>query len=248
MASQAIRAGSINSAVVIGTETLSRFVDWNDRATCVLFGDGAGAFVLQASDQPGGVISSIMRSDGSGADLLSLPAGGSANPPSLDTIAQGEHFIKMNGREVFRFATRVMANASQEAIEKAGLNVEDISLFIPHQANKRIIEAAARGLKLPIERFAINLDKYGNTSTASIPIAAVEAIEDGKLNKNDKAVLVGFGSGLTWGAVTLIWTGPFMKEKPVRFGFLTIFVRVRSFIRKLIRRMEGLIWGRRIPK
>jgi len=248
MASQAIRSGSIKSAVVIGTETLSRITDWTDRGTCMLFGDGAGAFILQASERPGGVISSVMRSDGSGAELLSVPAGGSAQPTSADTIAQGLHFIKMNGREVFRFATRVMAKASQEAIEKAGLKTEDISLFIPHQANKRIIEAAARGLKLPIERFVMNLDKYGNTSTASIPIATVEAFEFGKLNSGDNVVMVGFGSGLTWGAVSLIWTGPFEAEKPVRFGLLSILVRVRSFLRKLIRWVEGLIWGRWMPK
>ncbi len=248
MASQAIRSGSIKSAVIIGTETLSRFVDWTDRGTCVLFGDGAGAFVLQASEKPGGVISSIMRSDGSGADLLSIPAGGSAIPANADTISQGLHLIQMNGREVFRFATRVMAKASQEAIDKAGLKIEDISLFVPHQANKRIIEAAARGLKLPIERFAINVDKYGNTSTASIPIAAFEAFENGKINKGDNVILVGFGAGLTWGAVTVIWTGPFEPEKPVRFGLLTFFVGIRSFLRKLIRWIEGMIWGRWMPK
>ncbi len=248
MATQAIRSGSINSAIVIGTETMSRIIDWQDRGTCFLFGDGAGAFVLQSSEKPGGVISSVMRSDGSGADLLSLPAGGSAMPASAETVAQGLHFIQMNGREVFRFATRVMAKASQEAIEKAGLTTEEISLFIPHQANKRIIEAAARGLKLPIERFAINVDKYGNTSTASIPIATVEAFENGKITRGDKLVMVGFGSGLTWGALSLIWTGPFELEKPVRFGFLSIIVRIRSFLKKFIRRIEGLIWGRKIPK
>jgi 3-oxoacyl-[acyl-carrier-protein] synthase-3 len=248
MATQAIRSGSIKSAIVIGTETLSRIIDWTDRGTCMLFGDGAGAFVLQASEKPGGVISSIMRSDGSGAGLLSVPAGGSAQPASADTIAQGLHFVQMKGREVFRFATRVMAKASQEAIDKAGLKIEDISIFIPHQANKRIIEAAARGLKLPIERFVMNVDKYGNTSTASIPIATVEAFEFGKLNKGDNVVMVGFGSGLTWGAVSLIWTGPLDAEKPVRFGLLSIFVGIRSFLRKLIRWIEGLIWGRWIPK
>ena len=248
MASQAIRSGSIRTAVVIGTETLSRFIDWTDRGTCVLFGDGAGAFVLQSSDKPGGVISSIMRSDGSGADLLSVPGGGSANPASAETIAQGLHFIQMNGREVFRFATRVMAKASSEVIEKAGLTIDDISLFIPHQANRRIIEAAARGLKLPIERFAVNVDKYGNTSTASIPIATVEAFENGKINRGDNIVMVGFGAGLTWGAVNLIWTGPFDQEKPVRFGFISIFVSIRSALKKFIRWIEGKIWGRKIPK
>jgi 3-oxoacyl-[acyl-carrier-protein] synthase-3 len=248
MASQAIRSGSIKTAVVIGAETLSRFIDWTDRGTCVLFGDGAGAFILQASEKPGGVISSVLRSDGSGADLLIIPAGGSANPATEQTIAQGLHLIQMNGREVFRFATRVMAKASIEAIEKAGLTSEDISLFIPHQANKRIIEAAARGLKLPIEKFAINVDKFGNTSTASIPIATVEAFEKGQLISGENIVMVGFGSGLTWGAVSLIWSGPFEQDKPVRFGLLTIFVKTRSILKRIIRWIEGLIWGRSVPK
>lgn len=248
MASQAIRSGSIKSAIVIGTETLSRVMNWEDRGTCVLFGDGAGAFVLQASEKPGGVISSLMRSDGSGANLLSIPAGGSAMPASQETIDQGLHLVQMNGREVFRFATRVMAKSSLEVIEKAGLSPEDISLFVPHQANKRIIEAAARGLKLPIERFAMNVENYGNTSTASIPMATVEAFNDGKLSKGDKVVMVGFGSGLTWGALCLIWSEPFQIEKPVRFDLLNTFVRIRTFLKKLIRRVEGLIWGRKIPK
>ena len=200
MASLAIRGGSAKSALVIGTETLSRIVDWTDRGTCILFGDGAGAFVLQASDFPGGVLSSMMRSDGSGAETLWVPAGGSAIPASLQSVQEGLHFIKMNGREVYRFATRVMAQAAREVIEKANLEIDDIDLFIPHQANKRIIEAAARGLKIPLDRIVINVQKYGNTSTASIPIATCEAIDDGRLNPGDTVVFVGFGGGLSWGA------------------------------------------------
>jgi 3-oxoacyl-[acyl-carrier-protein] synthase-3 len=244
MASQAIRSGSVKNAVVIGAETLSRFVDWTDRNTCILFGDGAGAFVLQAREDPGGVLSSVMRSDGSGANLLSLPAGGSAHPATNQTVEQGAHFIHMNGREVFRFATRVMAASSREAIEKAGLEVEDIQLIIPHQANLRIIEAAARGLKLPMERFAVNVDKYGNTSTASIPIAAVEAAEEGRLQRGDTAVLVGFGAGLTWGALTVLWTGPFASAPPVRIAPYRRFARIRSVLRRVWRFIEGIIWGR----
>jgi len=244
MASQAIRSGSVKNAVVIGAETLSRFVDWTDRNTCILFGDGAGAFVLQARDDPGGVLSSVMRSDGSGGNLLSLPGGGSAHPATNQTVEQGAHFIHMNGREVFRFATRVMAASSREAIEKAGLEVEDIQLIIPHQANLRIIEAAARGLKLPMERFAVNVDKYGNTSTASIPIAAVEAAEEGRLQRGDTAVLVGFGAGLTWGALTVLWTGPFASAPPVRIAPYRRFARIRSVLRRVWRFIEGIIWGR----
>jgi 3-oxoacyl-[acyl-carrier-protein] synthase-3 len=247
MGSDAIRSGTIKTAVIIGAETLSRLVNWEDRTTCILFGDGAGAFVLQASEEPGGVISSVMRSDGSGGDLLSLPAGGSAMPTTIATIEAGKHFIQMNGREVYRFATRVMADASREVIKKAGLEIEDISLIIPHQANRRIIEAAARGLKLPLEKFAINLQNYGNTSTASIPIATVEAFEQGRLKRDDNIVVVGFGGGLTWGAASVIWTGPFETDKPVNIERERALAGIRSWLRRLRRFIEGLIWGRNNP-
>jgi len=245
MASQAIRSGSVKNAVVVGAETLSRIVDWTDRNTCILFGDGAGAFVLQAKEEPGGVLSAVMRSDGSGGDLLSVPGGGSAHPTTSQTLLDGLHYIQMNGREVFRFATRVMAKASQEAIDKAEMELADIDLIIPHQANYRIIEAASRGLKLPIEKFAINVDKYGNTSTASIPIATVEAIEEGRLKRDDKIVLVGFGGGLTWGALVVQWTGPFPSAPEVRVRRYQRFARIRSFLRRVWRFIEGIIWGRR---
>jgi 3-oxoacyl-[acyl-carrier-protein] synthase-3 len=249
IATQTIRGGAAQTVVVIGSETLSRYVDWSDRSTCILFGDGAGAFVLQGSEEPGGVISSVMRSDGSGGDLLAVPASGAARPATHQTVQQGLHFIQMNGREVFRFATRVMARASREAIEKANLELEDINLIIPHQANARIIEAAARGLKLPMDMIAMNVNKYGNTSTASIPLATVEAFDEGRLHRNDKIVFVGFGAGLTWGAVTVIWTGPFeTKEKPIDFKRYRRLAQFRSFIRRIIRRIEGLIWGRSVPK
>lgn len=247
MAAQAIRGGAIENAVVVGSETLSRFVDWSDRGTCILFGDGAGAFVLQGSNEPGGVLSSVMRSDGSGGELLTLPAGGSAQPASARTIRDGLHYVKMNGREVFRFATKVMARSSEEAIHKANWEVEDVSLIIPHQANLRIIDAAARGLKLPLDKFAINVQKYGNTSTASIPLATVEAFEEGRLQPNDKVVFVGFGAGLTWGSLAVVWTGPFPAERPVNFRIQRIFARLRSWYRRLVRRLEGLIWGRKNP-
>lgn len=245
MAAQSIRSGSIENAVVIGAETLSRIVDWTDRGTCILFGDGAGAFVLQASDEPGGVISSLMRSDGSGGDLLAVPAGGSAQPTSELTVQEGLHYVQMNGREVFRFATKVMARSSEEVIKKAGWEVEDVSLIIPHQANLRIISAAARGLKLPLDKFAINVNKYGNTSTASIPIATVEAFEEGRIERDDKVVFVGFGGGLTWGALAIIWAGPFPGERPVNLRRMRIFARLRSWYRRFVRRLEGLIWGRK---
>ncbi|HSG42965.1 MAG TPA: beta-ketoacyl-ACP synthase III [Anaerolineales bacterium] len=246
MAAQAIRSGSVKNALVIGSETLSRFVNWDDRNTCILFGDGAGAFVLQASERPGGVYSAVMHSDGSGGDLLSLPGGGSKNPATEATIQQGKHFIEMDGKEVFRFATRVMAQATREALGVAGMELDDIDWIVPHQANIRIIEAAARGLKMPMDKFIVNLDKYGNTSTASIPIAAVEAIEKGQIKSGDKLVLVGFGAGLTWGALTAEWTGPFPSKGHVHPEQYRIFGRVRSFVRRTIRFIEGIIFRREL--
>jgi 3-oxoacyl-[acyl-carrier-protein] synthase-3 len=248
MAAQAIRTGSIENALVIGSETLSRYVNWEDRSTCILFGDGAGAFVLQASDKPGGILSCVMRSDGSGGNLLTLPAGGSKLPASHETVDRKQHTIQMNGREVFRFATRVMASATREAVEQAGLQIDEIDLVIPHQANKRIIETAARGLRMPMDRFMLNVNRYGNTSTASIPLAFNEAMDRGRIRDGDHLVLVGFGAGLTWGAMTLQWFEP--VEKPTRRvqrrrRFIRIYSRIRSFFRRTLRKIEGLIWGAR---
>ena len=246
MATQAIRSGSIQNAVVIGAETLSRFVDWEDRNTCILFGDGAGAFVLQAGDEPGGLLSAVMRSDGSGGDLLSVPAGGSYMPASADTILNKQHTIHMNGREVFRFATRVIVQATREAISAAQLKIDDIQLVIPHQANLRIIEAAMRGLEIPIEQCFINIERYGNTSTASIPIATCEAIQQGRLQSGDNTVFVGFGAGLTWGASLVRWTGPFLPHRHIYPTSYRLWVAVRSQLLKMVRRVEGWIWGRNI--
>ena len=246
MAAQAIRSGSIKNALVIGTETLSRFVDWTDRNTCILFGDGAGAFVLQASERPGGVYSAVMHSDGSGGDLLILPGGGSKHPATEATVQQGKHFIEMDGKGVFRFATRVMAQATREALDAAGMELEEIDWIVPHQANIRIIEAAARGLKMSMDKFIVNLEKYGNTSTASIPIAAVEAVEKGQIKPGDKLVLVGFGAGLTWGALTAEWTGPIPSKGHVHPEQYRIFGRVRSFVRRTIRFIEGIIFRREL--
>jgi len=245
MAAQTIRSGALDTVLVIGTETLSRIVDWQDRNTCVLFGDGAGAFVLQASSEPGGVLSGVMRSDGSGAETLYIPAGGSRLPASAETVAQRLHFVRMNGREVFRFATRVMADATREAVAAAGWSLEELDLVIPHQANVRIIEAAAKRLKMPMERFVVTLDRYGNTSTASIPITACEAARAGRLRPGDKVVMVGFGGGLTWGAIAVQWSGPLTTLKArrtVRRPYLW-WNRLRSTLRRLGRRLLGwLSW------
>jgi 3-oxoacyl-[acyl-carrier-protein] synthase III len=246
MAAQAIKTGSVKTALIIGTETLSRVVNWQDRNTCILFGDGAGAFVLQASDKPGGILSGVMHSDGSGGDLLTIPAGGSKLPSSEATLRAGLHFVHMDGREVFRFATRVMASATHEAVAASGLTINDISIVIPHQANYRIIEAAARGLKLPMDKFMVNIERYGNTSTASIPIATVEAVEKGRLKSGDKLVFVGFGAGLTWGALAAEWTGPLPVEHKVDIEREQFWARLRSFARRVIRRVEGFLQGRDI--
>ncbi len=240
MAAQAIRSGSIKNALVVGTETLSRFVNWKDRNTCILFGDGAGAFVLQASDKPGGILSAVMHSDGSGADTLSLPGGGARYPATEATVHEGKHFVQMDGKAVFRFATRVMGHAAKEALDLAGMTTADVNWIIPHQANFRIIETAAKYLKMPLDKFVINVDRYGNTSTASIPIATVEAIEKGKVKSGDKIVFVGFGGGLTWGALVVEWTGPIPSKKHVNQQQYRFFARIRSFVRRAFRYIEGL--------
>jgi len=212
IATQFIKAGTYKTILVIGAETLSRIIDWKDRSTCVLFGDGAGAVVLQASDEPGGVLSTILGADGSGGDLLQLPGGGSRHPTSVETLAAGMHYARMDGNAVFRFATRIMGEVAAQAAGQAGLSLEQISLLIPHQANIRIIETAAKRLKLPPERVFTNLDRYGNTSAASIPIALCEAVESGRVQPGDHLILVAFGAGLTWAAATVRWGVP----KPIR--------------------------------
>jgi len=244
MAAQSIRSRAIQNALVIGSETLSRFVNWQDRSTCILFGDGAGAFVLQANDMPGGVLSAVMHSDGSGGDSLILQGGGSKHPASEATVKEGKHYIEMDGNEVFRFATRVMAQSTRDALEIAEIDLDDINWIIPHQANIRIIAAAARGLKMSLDRFVVNLDRYGNTSTASIPIATVEAVKDGRLQPGDSVVFVGFGAGLTWGALVAEWTGPLPTEKKIYPRRYRMWARIRSFLLRVVRIIEGLIWGR----
>lgn len=244
MAAQAIRSGSIKRALVVGAESLTRYVNWEDRNTCILFGDGAGAFVLEASQEPGGVLSSVLRSDGSGSELLTIPASGSKNPATEATVRAGLHYIYMEGKEVFRFATRVMAQSTREALAMAGLTLDDVQWIIPHQANYRIIETAARGLKMPLDRFVINVERYGNTSTASIPIAACEAIEDGRVKVGDKIVFVGFGGGLTWASLVAEWTGPSAPRKKVDPRRYRVWARLRSLLRRVLRFFEGIIWGR----
>jgi 3-oxoacyl-[acyl-carrier-protein] synthase III len=205
-ASAYITAGLAKHVLVIGAELLTRFLDYTDRSTCILFGDGAGAVVLSASDEPTAPVGIELTTEPQGAYMIWLPAGGAKSPPSIETITRGEHKIRMEGRETYRFATRTLASTALAAAGKAGIAAGDVDLFIPHQANIRIIEAVARGLNLPMDRMFVNLDKYGNTSAASVPIALAEAVNEGRVNVGDKIVLVAFGAGFTSGAVAMEWT------------------------------------------
>lgn len=215
LAADSIRAGSINAALVIGAETMSRIIDWTDRSTCILFGDGAGAVVLRASDAPGGVLSSVLRSDGAGADLLAIPSVGSIDAKDSPAGANGNPFYKisMAGGEVFKFATRVVSESIEQACRLAEVKVEDIDLVIPHQANRRILQAAARKLGIDIAKFMSNVEQYGNTSAASIPIALCEAIEQRRIHNLDHIALVGFGGGLTWASMIIRWGVPKPSEQ-----------------------------------
>jgi 3-oxoacyl-[acyl-carrier-protein] synthase-3 len=211
----------------------------------VLFGDGAGAVVLKGSDQPGGVLSSILRSDGSGGDLLIIPAGGSACPLTSDLLSGGENTIRMNGREVYKFATRIMDRTVRDLMHKVGWTSEQIDLFVPHQANIRIIESAAKSLGLPMEKVFTNLEHYGNTSAASIPIAIAEAAEQGRLRPNDKVVMIGFGAGLTWAAAAVTWGQPQPVSRAqrtaqrLRYGVSGVRSRLLRELRRLRRGTEA---------
>lgn len=250
--SQLIISGAYENVLVIGAETLSRIMDWTDRNTCVLFGDGAGALLLQASDAPGGVLSFTLGADGSGGDLLMLPGGGSRHPASAETVAQGLHYARMNGREVFRFATRIMGQAAREALTAAGLKVDDIDLFIPHQANMRIIQSAAKHLGLPMDKVFVNVDRYGNTSCASIPIAFCEAIEEERIKPDDHLVLVSFGAGLTWAAAVVQWHVPLPAPRLSWWKRLLRRVRYRwawlvSRLRRTYRKFNSW-WGKAVGR
>ena len=207
VANAMIIAGTVRNALVIGAETLSRFIDMTDRSTCILFGDGAGAVVLEGSNASVGIESAVLRSDGSKGELLYVPAGGTMHPADQSTLDARQHFIKMAGNEVFRLAVKSMADAAEEALRLANVALGDIALLIPHQANVRIIDAVAKRLHFPSERVFVNVQRYGNTSAASIPIALCEAVEQGRLKRGDKVLLAAFGGGFTWGASVLEWYG-----------------------------------------
>lgn len=248
MAAQSIATGSMRNAVVIGSETMSRVLDWSDRSTCVLFGDGAGAVVLKGSSVPGGVMATTLRSDGSGADLLCLPALYHNPVPIMgaefSTNGHHKNIIDMDGRQVYRFATNVIASSIQDVLKQAELTVDDIDLIIPHQANTRIIETAAKKLKVPLEKFYLNVEHNGNTSAASIPLALCDAVRDGRLKPDDNVVFVGFGGGLTWGASVVKW-----DVTPQEVSFIDhewkrvryVMARSRSRLRRLQRRVEAAV-------
>ena len=203
-AQQYLLNGRYRNALVIGAEVLSSFIDWTDRSTCILFGDGAGACVLQPVRR-GGILATDMGSDGRAADLLYMPGGGSKHPPSHQSVDQRLHFLRMNGTEIFKLAVRRMADSAKQVMRQGKVKPERVACFIPHQANVRIIEAVTKWADLPPEKVFMNLQRYGNTSAASNLIALYEAVKTGRIKRGDHAVMVAFGAGLTWGSILLQW-------------------------------------------
>jgi len=200
-----IKAGAYKNILLVGAEVLSRFTDWEDRTTCVLFGDGAGAVVIQRHTGKRGILSTHLHSDGSLGDLLHVPAGGAKHPASHDTIRKRMHFIKMKGNETFKAAVRALEGVVQEALEHNKVKPEEIDLLVPHQANLRIIQAMAQRLNMPMEKVVLTLPKYGNTSAASIPMALDEAVRDGRVKENHLLLFEAFGGGLTWASALVRW-------------------------------------------
>lgn len=277
MATQSVRTGAVKNALVIGAEMMSKVLDWDDRGTCILFGDGAGAIVLQGSNIPGGVLASALHSDGSGGNVLNLPAvyqnpmpwdeapdryshyangsgkvlainganGQAATTYQAETVAK-RNVIEMEGRQVFRFATRVVPEIINEVLEKANMTIDDVNLIVPHQANTRIIDSAAKKLGVDKSMFYVNVGHTGNTSAASIPIALCEAIEEGRVKPNDHLVFVGFGGGLTWGATLINWgvkpTDQDVLNSRVRsfwYRFSRLRLRIRQVTRSWAARLSG---------
>ncbi|MBI5018342.1 MAG: ketoacyl-ACP synthase III [Deltaproteobacteria bacterium] len=206
IADQFVSTGKARRALVIGAELLSRIIDWEDRGTCVLFGDGAGAVVLGPSEaQDRGILATRMAADGSFWSILNLPGGGTAHPTTLETVGAGLHKVKMHGNEVFKVAVRSLHEMAEAVLAEAGLDGRDLSLFIPHQANRRIIDAVSKRLGVPVDKVYVNVDRFGNTSSASIPIALDEVVRAGRLSPGDTVLLDAFGGGVTYGAALLRW-------------------------------------------
>ena len=228
-----ISSGTVQNVLVIGAETLSRLLNFKDRTTCVLFGDGAGAVVVEASNASVGVESVVLHSEGSKGDLLMVKAGASRVPATKETVEQGQHFITMQGGEVFKLAVKSMADAAEEALREAGLGLDDIAIMIPHQANLRIIDGVAKRLHFPMEKVFVNIQRYGNTSAASIPIAIAEAAHQGRLRRGDKVLLVAFGGGFTWGASVLEWFGAHDGSRPP-----SVLERARDTLEDVVERVR----------
>ncbi len=204
-ASQLIESSMIRYALVVGAETLTRLVDWQDRTTCILIGDGAGAVILGPSTSGAGIMSGVVGADGSAGDVLKLPAGGSRMPVTAEVIERNLHRARMDGQAVFKLAVRVIPNLVQQTAAKAGWTLADVDRIVPHQANIRIIEAVAHQLRLPLEKFVVNIQEYGNTSAASVPIALWEAVQNGQVRNGDRLILAAFGGGFTYAACALTW-------------------------------------------
>jgi 3-oxoacyl-[acyl-carrier-protein] synthase-3 len=200
-----VAAGLSQKALVVGGDVLSKIVDWRDRSTCVLFGDGAGAVVIEPVER-GGFLGFELGADGGGGYHLQLPAGGSRLPTTEDTVAAGQHFVRMNGPEVFKFATRVLVSSAEKVLDACGLTIDDVDVYVPHQANVRIIDHAVRKLGVAPERVVVNVDRFGNTSSGSIPLALADAVEDGRLRPGQVVLMTGMGAGLTWGSGVIEWT------------------------------------------
>jgi 3-oxoacyl-[acyl-carrier-protein] synthase-3 len=201
-----LAGGFAHRALVVGGDVLSRILDWEDRTTCVVFGDGAGAVVLERVPK-GGFIGFELGADGSGGPQLYLPAGGSRTPTSAQTVGERRHYVQMNGREVFKFATRVLVSSAENVLRECGLTVDDVDVYVPHQANVRIIEYATKKLGIASEKVVVNVDRYGNTSSGSIPLALADAEEEGRLRDGTLVLMTGMGAGLTWGSALVEWTG-----------------------------------------
>jgi 3-oxoacyl-[acyl-carrier-protein] synthase-3 len=201
-----VSAGLAETVLVVGAETLSKITNYKDRSTCVLFGDSAGAAVIRPAEAGQGFLSFYLGADGAGGSLIAVPAGGSRLPASYETVEREQHYMQMNGREVYKFAVRVIPRAIEEAVRRAGLHLEEVDWFVPHQANIRIIDAAAQRLGQPREKFYVNVERFGNTSSASVPVALYEAVRSGRIRPGHLAVLVAFGGGLTWASCAIRWT------------------------------------------
>jgi 3-oxoacyl-[acyl-carrier-protein] synthase-3 len=205
VATQYVQTGRYDNVLVVGAETMSKIINWEDRGTCILFGDGAGVVVVRPTEAEEGILGTVLGSDGAGACLLHVPAGGSRTPLTPALLEQKQQYLMMQGKEVFRFAVEIMGEAAIQALDSVGLTPADVDLFIPHQANIRIISAAAKRLDLSMDKVFVNVDRYGNTSAASIPIALYEAWKTGRIQPGNLVVTVGFGAGLTWGANVIRW-------------------------------------------